>query len=371
MSKLYRSINLLVIPTDSCNMSCLYCFHKPHFETKNVMSQDILKRIIDLACTEYEAVQFVWHGGEPLLAGLDFYRNVIKFQQFYEKCKIRNTLQCNLTLLTKDVASFFIDNHFGIGSSFDGIDNEKTRGNTDKILENYHMFKTLGTDIGFIMVLSSYTVNSLVESYELFKKINANFSINNYVSLVKEKDIIDPFYTSPDTIIAGVCNLFDYWVNDSSCSIHLNTFEEYLKFLNIGKTNKCRFNSCLGHWLCIRPDGKLMPCNRYFSEQYSFGNINQVEKLSDAYDSAGFKLLLSEAIQRRETCKSCELFSLCKGGCNNIAYSGGDISKPNGTYCHILKEIFKHLESWWNGLSIQSIKNPIVKSLCSSHIYNK
>lgn len=323
------------------------------------MKSSTLEKVIDLACSEYENVQFIWHGGEPLLAGLHFYQEAIRLQNNYPHCHIRNTIQCNLTLLSEENAKFFIANHFRIGSSFDGIENELTRGNTCQILEKYKLYKSLGGQLGFIMVLSSYTVDSLISSYEIFKQMNANYSINNYISISGNK-LDDKFYIPANIAISKMCELFDYWVNDSTCNIHLNTFEEYLAYILEGKTNKCRFNSCLGHWMCIRPDGQIMPCNRYFPERYSYGNINTLSKISDAFNSDGFVLILKEAIERKKTCKMCSLFNLCKGGCNNVAYAGGDICKQNDYYCVVLNGIFEHIKNWCDTSLAKGTKNPII-----------
>ena len=359
MPKFYNSISILAVPTDACNMNCTYCFHKPHFDASKVMSLDTLERMIDLACSEYSSVQFVWHGGEPLLAGIDFYRHAVEIQKKHKDCVVKNRIQCNLTLLNDEYAAFFAANHFGVGSSFDGTQNDLTRGNTETILGNYRRYQSYGQKVGFIMVLSSRTINSLIESYELFKKLGANFSINNYLPL--SSMVEDSFTVEPEVIVRKLSELFDYWVNDDGCSVHLNTFEEYLRYFLRGKTNKCRFNSCLGHWICVRPNGQVMPCNRYFPERYSYGNICNVEKLGDLFNSLGFKLILSEATKRKERCRCCDLYSICKGGCNNVAYVGGDIRYSNKNYCNVLRGITGHIRNWVDTVDVDEIQNPIIR----------
>ena len=359
MPKFYNTISILAVPTDACNLNCTYCFHKPHFDASKVMSLDTLERTIDLACSEYSSVQFVWHGGEPLLAGVDFYRHAIEFQKKYKDCVVKNRIQCNLTLLNDEYAAFFATNHFGVDSSFDGVCNEITRGNTEIILNNYRRYTSYGQKVGFIMVLSSYTIFSLIESYELFKSIGANFSINNYLPLSFKEE--DPFVVEPEVIVERLSELFDYWVNDEFCCIHLNTFEEYLRYFLQGKTNKCRFNSCLGHWICVRPNGQIMPCNRFFPERYSYGNICNIERIGDVFNSCGFKLILSEATKRKESCRCCDLYMLCKGGCNNVAYVGGGVGYPNKIYCYVLREITTHIKTWCDTVDFKRIANPIIR----------
>lgn len=362
MPKFTDSINLLVIPTDACNMDCIYCFHKPHFERKRVMSREVLEKTIDLACSEYRRVQFVWHGGEPLLAGIDFYKDALSLQAVYPDCLIRNTMQSNLTLISEDTARFLFDNHFGVGSSFDGAVNDTTRENTQRIIDKYRLCREMGLNIGFIMVLSRFTVDHLIESYEIFKRLKSNFSINDYISL-SDEDSDKGFYIPSDLEISKMCELFDYWVNDSDCTIHINTFDEYLKFIAGKRTSKCRFHSCLGHWMCIRPDGQIMPCNRYFPEEYGFGNIMDLSRISDAFSSDGFRSLLKKAVERKSSCKSCTLYGLCNGGCNNVAYAGGNISQPNRTRCAVMIPVFKHIETWCKNTPVEEIRNPVIRKM--------
>ena len=71
----------------ACNLNCSYCYYLskrdlyPGSESK-VMAPDILEKYIKqhIAATTEDTIQFSWHGGEPLLAGLDFYKNVVDLQ---------------------------------------------------------------------------------------------------------------------------------------------------------------------------------------------------------------------------------------------------------------------------------------------------
>ncbi len=86
-----KKINLLVMPTDICNMNCIYCFHSAHHEKRGKMSVETLKKLYDITCSEYSEVTIIWHGGEPLVMGLDFYNKAIEMQKDY-KVIIRNRM---------------------------------------------------------------------------------------------------------------------------------------------------------------------------------------------------------------------------------------------------------------------------------------
>ena len=124
MSVLSKHINILVMPTDSCNMNCIYCFHSPYHKSKGHMSYTLLQKLYDITFRDYKSVTFIWHGGEPLLMGVEFYRKAIEMQRKYYGMKIKNRMQSNLTLLNEDIVKFFKNNGVTVGSSFDGCKNE-------------------------------------------------------------------------------------------------------------------------------------------------------------------------------------------------------------------------------------------------------
>lgn len=103
MPKLSNHLSILIMPTDICNMNCVYCFHNSHHEKAGKMSLDTLKKLYDITLNEYEQVTFIWHGGEPLVMGLTFFQSAIEMQKEYKNVKIQNRMHSNLTLLTDEL----------------------------------------------------------------------------------------------------------------------------------------------------------------------------------------------------------------------------------------------------------------------------
>lgn len=149
-------INVMIIPTNFCNMNCLYCFHNAHNQNTDKMSFDILKKIMSLIIPSYKQVTFIWHGGEPLSMGIDFYKQAVYYENKFNQTntQISNLMQTNLTLLTDEFADFLIKNNFKIGSSFDGINNDITRGHSSKILKGRDILRNHNSNCGFIQVVS-------------------------------------------------------------------------------------------------------------------------------------------------------------------------------------------------------------------------
>lgn len=341
MNKFSKKINLLVMPTDECNMNCIYCFHSPHHEKNGKMSLETLEKLYEITFKDYSEVSIIWHGGEPLLMGLEFYKEAINKQKKYSHIKIENRMQSNLTLLTDDFADFLCENNISIGASFDGIMNEKLRGNTEKILDARNKLIQRNKTCGFIMVLSQKNIDTLIDSYEFFKKIKANYTFNTYVStpsIINNELELEPTYTAKRII-----EFFDYWLHDYNSNIHVDYFERIIRFIVTGEKSVCKYNSCLGKWMGIRYNGDIVPCNRFFPKQYYYGNIWEYDMISSAFKSEGFKRILSEAIERREKCKNCVAFSICSGGCNNVAYNENGIENNGGSSCLIFKTVYRYI----------------------------
>lgn len=149
----YRFINILILPTDACNMNCVYCFHKPYSHDFEKIEIQTIQHLIDITAPYYDCVNIIWHGGEPLLMGLEFYKEVIDIQHRYD-CKINNSIQSNLTLLTPEMADFFAASNIGVSGSFDGVCNEQLRGYSEAILSGRQLMFDRGKRCGLIMVVS-------------------------------------------------------------------------------------------------------------------------------------------------------------------------------------------------------------------------
>lgn len=343
-------INILLMPTDMCNMRCVYCYNKNHGGSKShIMSFDMLKKIYDITFDSYSEVSFIWHGGEPLCTGLPYMQRAIALQKRYKEVKIRNSIQTNLTLMTEEYACFLKDNNISIGSSFDGLQNDRLRGNTKLFLKNRDMLLGKDIKIGVISVVSGANVNSLIENYKWFCSMGMNYTLNLYINTSASAE--NPLKLNPDIAAEKIIELYKYWLHDSDCRIRINFFERIARFSLLGAKTVCSFTSCLGKWLGIRWDGQIFPCNRYFPVRYSFGNANDYSRIDQAFESEGFSVLLTEAIERRENCKKCAAFSFCEGGCNNVAYHEGGVSQNGGETCLIIQKVFQYIHD-----SLKNIK---------------
>lgn len=341
----YKHISILIMPTDYCNMNCVYCFNgKRTCREKIVMTEKVLEHIFHITLPFYSEVKIIWHGGEPLSVGKNFYEKVVELEkkENVNDAVVYNSIQTNLTLLDEEYAEFFLKNGFHIGSSYDGITNEKTRHNSERILSGHEILKKCGGNNGFICVVQKNNIDHLIEDYEWFKKKKINYNLNHYLAdPTKPNELLVPV----EHYVQRMCEFFDYWLMDTGCNISVSYFENYLKYILKGYKNLCCFNSCMGKHIGIHYDGTIYGCNREFPEKYSFGNVLDYEDIHECFESRGFHELLQSAVKRRNLCKEkCEIFNFCAGGCNSVALVSGNLEAENRYVCNIRRQIYKYIE---------------------------
>ena len=123
-----RDLSVLIKPcSSSCNMKCDYCFYndlaqKRSISNYGIMKYDVLEHIVKSALKSAErSCVFAFQGGEPTLAGIEFYEKCLELQKKYGGDKhINNIIQTNGYALDENWCSFFAENQFLVGVSLDG-----------------------------------------------------------------------------------------------------------------------------------------------------------------------------------------------------------------------------------------------------------
>ena len=366
MEKLQKKdrINIILKPTNYCNMRCIYCFHQEYGYENNLIKLEYITKLFDLLSRQYYTVFILWHGGEPTSIGLDNFKKYISIQKEFARKNnaiFENSIQTNLTNINDEWLAFFKDNYFNIGTSFDGLSNDITRKNTALFLDKRKKTLEFGYKIGAICVISKKNIHSLLENYKWFNANSFSVNFNPYITA----DSSDFLYVDRQTYADEMLKMFEYWIDDTDCCIHVNPFENLIYAYFKQEFRVCTFGSCLSHWLCIEPNGNIFPCDKSFDENYCLGNISNIEKIEDVYNSNSFLSILKESIKRRNLCiSSCKWFKYCHGGCNHDAFICGDISKNNHYYCLIYKDFFQYIETYVKPkLEKEIVKNPILRSI--------
>ena len=335
---------------DSCNLACEYCYYadKNRLLQTNTskMSEEVLEAYIRQSLEmhgEDAVVEFAWHGGEPVLAGADFYKTVLALQQKYGAGrKIQNTLQTNATCLSDELCQLFRDHNFSIGVSIDGpkeLHNtyrKKRNGEGSfeqtmagiELLKNHEVpFATLTTVnrknmehprevYEFLRELTDYmqflpVVESLPTEYE--QEEGQKFAIPPGIHSVKIKHPVMPFSVTSEGYGSFLCTVFDLWKEADNGKKHVQMIDVTLGNRKGIPSSLCVHNPLCGHSGCVEANGDVYACDRYAFREYLLGNIMETPLFELMEQNRKFGMHKTYGLSQE--CFACPYIKLCFGGC--------------------------------------------------------
>ena len=345
-----------------CNMRCGYCYylHK-HDDSPMEMSDGMLELFVRqyIEAQSKSEVLFTWHGGEPMLRGLEFYRRVLALQRHYaDGLHVDNVLQTNGTLMTDEWAQFLHDNGFLVGLSLDGPRwlHDKYRGQYDRVLRAVEMLERHDVMWNAMAVVTKDSAANAREVYRFFRSIGAHYL--QFSPLVYNPSCDNVEHVAPYTRSAALtaeewgtflCDVFDEWrENGDVGEYYVETFDATLAAL-VGVTpGTCCFSPTCGQVGVIEHNGDVYSCDHFVAPPYRLGNIRQTSlfQLMNSREQRAFGLRKSERLS--EKCRSCEFLRLCYGECPKNRLPNGD-----NILCDGYRRYFRHT---WDFMQEMSVK---------------
>ena len=359
--------NLTIIAkiTNLCNLDCVYCYDRPFREKlghNKTLPLSKLDRLLDMATKYAKHVTLLFHGGEPTVAGLSYYKQFSEeIMPKYTYCDLRVDIQTNGTLLNDDWFKYFNDFNdkhgivFGVGSSYNATEENLRHSNADnplivgeggidKVLSNIYLGKKYGYNIGVIDVLTKLNHKNVIKIYEYYKKIDvkACFNIVHKAGAASDPAIL--FETKEDITQykKTVTEYFSYWLKDQDERCYPDRYaSEYIGILLNCEAPCCEFSyDCSGRWVSINSNGDMYSCDRALPNKYRFGNVMEFNTIGDIFlKSEGFKTFKKERMEKLEkVCSFCNYYPFCKGGCpmKDIDLNC-NASIPNGNACMLFR----------------------------------
>lgn len=354
-----KALTLIVKPTDECNFSCTYCYGAHSQSRNNRMTLDLYSQLLEKCINSgYSDLKTIWHGGEPLLMGADFYSDAVQVQDHYSNShgtRFLNSLQTNGSLIDDECASVFRNNDFRVCVSFDGWGGKISRPRAEEALSGIKLLKSYGLYPSILSVVTSETVDDLPLLYEFVKDEALSWKFNRVFSHGGMPDA-EQLAVPDEAYAQAILPLFSEWLCDSSNYVSVASFVTYLK-MYVGIPDVCALTSCLTKFVCVDSDGDVYSCNRLASSDYRLGNLSFMSSIDSAFETPIFKKLLKNAIARRNYCMDiCEHYEVCHGGCNAGAIFEGDPRKPGFDECRELHQVFPLIKKILNNaLEFESI----------------
>ena len=328
-------VSLLIKPASGlCNMRCKYCFYTDETENREtplmgIMSRDTMHTLVDKAMDYAEgSCAFVFQGGEPSLAGLDFFRDLTDYVSRHPNPKgvaVSYCFQTNGYALNDDWGKWFADNKVLVGISLDGPKDIHDRyrvdtagkGTFNKVMQSIRMLERHGVDFNILTVVSAANARRGQQVYEFFKK--QDFRWQQYIECldpIGEVQGSNEFSLTPERYEAFLKARFDAWYRDMMAGRYVfdRYFENLLMLISGQQPEACSLRGvCQSQWV-IEADGSVYPCDFYALDQWYLGNINthSFPQLEQARMKSGF---IQMSAQLHPDCRKCKWLRLCRGGC--------------------------------------------------------
>ncbi len=364
MKKPAREFQVFVKPAGAlCNLRCRYCYY---LEKKNLykgtcsdtMSDKVLENYIrqHIEASTEENIIFSWHGGEPLMAGLDFYSKAVELQKRYkpEGRNILNGIQTNGTLLDEEWCSFLSNEKFMVGISIDGPGELHDRlrvtdggkPTLNRVLSGFEMLQKHNILIEILCVVSSVNVGYPLAVYDFFRRAGAGFiTFIPLVERIRGSDAGVSNYTVPaEEFGMFLCTVFDEWKERDIGTIKVQIFEEALRAAFDQEHTLCIFRENCGGVPVLERNGDLYSCDHYVDEDHFLGNISErpLAEFLDSDRQQAFGRIKSESLPGY--CLRCEVRKLCNGECPKNRFIRTPDGEPGLNYlCSGYRRFFSHI----------------------------
>ncbi|SMB79975.1 uncharacterized protein SAMN05660772_00504 [Pasteurella testudinis DSM 23072] len=369
-------LSFMLKPTSfKCNIKCDYCFY---LEKEQFMSGDKQSAMMSLETAEHfihqhisqsadQDVYFTWQGGEPLMAGLAFFAEVIRIQQRfaaqYNKT-IHNAIQTNGLLINPQWADFFKQNKILIGISIDGDEELHNRyrvsssgkGTFRQVKQAIELLQQHAVEFNTLTVINNINAAYPLRVYQFLKQlgsrymqfipvvetmgVDANFK-PNWLSGDSILPVTSHFSVSADQYAYFINTLFDEWLAKDVGKISVQLFESiFARFCGVEALMCIYRQRCGGENLALEANGDVYACDHFVYPEYKLGNIDSLSQVEIQRQSS---TLSQKKADLNRTCQACEWQALCYGGCPKHRFVTNQDGEKHNYFCSAYRQIFQHL----------------------------
>ena len=342
-----------------CNMRCRYCYYlgKGQYSAhakQTVMNADLLEKLIrEAAASSAGPVSFIWHGGEPTLAGIGFYRKVIELEKrlIPKEREVWNNLQTNGLLLNDEWCRFLKENRFDVGISIDGselIHDQNRRTITGepthrRVLNAVSRLRRYGGDPDLLCTVNASSLKDPLGVYRALRDTGCTWIQFIPIVIRSGSGTLSPLSADPEGYGKFLISVFDEWSKNDLGKCDVQFFAEIARVLAGGEASLCTMRKTCGRVLIAEEDGAVYSCDHFVDDGHRLGNLRS-GKLADMAESR-FQKDFGERKESSLTgeCRACPWLRFCNGGCPKDRF-GKSAEGDAGQYilCEGLKRFFGH-----------------------------
>jgi len=369
MSSESREFQIFVKPVGArCNLRCSYCYYSGHSHPGREsggqrMSDKVLERYIrqHIQAAGGGELIFSWHGGEPALAGIEFYRRAVALEKKNAppECRMVNGIQTNATLLDDEWGRFLNEEGFYVGVSLDGPERfhdssrlmADGRGTFAGVMRGVEILRRYRVPHEVLCVVSNNNVHAPLEVYRFLRDMGIEFV--TFLPLVERKSRNSSEVTARSAGAAAfgrfLAEIFDEWIANDIGKIKVQIFEEALRTAFGQEHTLCIFKPVCGAVPAVEMNGDFYSCDHFVDGDHLIGNImnRSLESLLDDPRQKAFGEAKKTTLPRY--CLDCEVLDMCNGECLRNRFISAPDGEPGLNYlCDGYRYFFNHCRPFIN-----------------------
>lgn len=373
-----------------CNLDCDYCFYTEKTAlfgngASCRMPGQVLRAFVGnyVESQPTPEVAFVWQGGEPTLAGLGFFHEVVRAQRpFASRKRISNALQTNGTLLTPQWCEFLRENNFIVGLSLDGPRevhdryrrDRQGRGSFDHVARALGLLQEHGVEYNVMACVARDTVPNPLETYRFFRDAgvefiqfapvverlagsgasgcNLRYASPAFLDRLDPRQDVAPWSVPAEAYGDFLIAVFEEWVRRDVGSVFVMNFEWALNAWLGDPSPVCQHAAHCGASLVVEHNGDVYACDHCVYPEYRLGNVTKdsLGELAASSLDAGFGTVKETALPR--TCRECRVLAACRGGCPKHRFLATADGEPGLQYlCAGYGKFFSHIPKYLKAMT--------------------
>lgn len=358
-----------------CNLACKYCYYLEKNNLyqnshRHLMSDEMLEQFTReyIEAQTMPQVLFTWHGGEPLMRSIDFYKKALALQKKYAHGKqIDNVIQTNGTLLTDEWCEFFAQNHWLVGISIDGPqeyhDHYRVtpagKPSWEKVMQGIQLLKKHRVEWNAMAVVNAYNAEHPLEFYHFFRdngcqylqftpiveRLTEHEDGRTLASLADDREIpLADASVTPQQWGNFLCTIFDDWVRHDVGKTFVEIFDCTLANWMGVLPGICAYSKECGHAGVMEHNGDVYSCDHFVFPEYKLGNIKDQSLIDMLYGEKqqAFSRLKHTSLPRQ--CKECDMEFACHGECPKNRFEKDKYGEPGLNYlCQGYYQYYTHV----------------------------
>ena len=358
-----------------CNLACKYCYYLEKNNLyqnshRHLMSDEMLEQFTReyIEAQTMPQVLFTWHGGEPLMRSIDFYKKALELQKKYAHGKqIDNVIQTNGTLLTDEWCEFFAKNQWLVGISIDGPqeyhDHYRVtpagKPSWEKVMQGIQLLKKHRVEWNAMAVVNAYNAEHPLEFYHFFRdngcqylqftpiveRLTEHEDGRTLASLADNREIpLADTSVTPQQWGNFLCTIFDDWVRHDVGKTFVEIFDCTLANWMGVLPGICAYSKECGHAGVMEHNGDVYSCDHFVFPEYKLGNIREQSLIDMLYGEKqqAFSRLKHTSLPRQ--CKECDMEFACHGECPKNRFEKDKYGEPGLNYlCQGYYQYYSHV----------------------------